>query len=42
MTNFEKIRSPRKHWASFFLRSLCWKDRGTRSSREIIALDAGA
>ena len=23
-------------------RSLCWKDRGTRSSREIIALAAGA
>ena len=41
MTNFEKItQSPEA--LGELLRSLCWKDRGTRSSREIIALDAGA
>ena len=41
MTNFEKItQSPEA--LGEFLSSLPMLDRGTRSSREIIALDAGA
>ena len=42
MNNFEKITQTPEALGEFLLRSLCWKDRGTRSSREIIALAAGA